>query len=79
MDLVAGWLAVQCLASRWISERETHTHTHPLQTLVLFSGAGVILDRSVFSDKVFADQCHIDGFISDDGYAYYMALRTQVG
>eukprot|EP01139_Manchomonas_bermudensis_P003017 Amastigsp_a7027_21.p2 type:complete len:313 gc:universal Amastigsp_a7027_21:1040-102(-) len=42
------------------------------------TGEGVILDRSVFSDAVFADQGLIDKVISPEGYAYYLELRTQM-
>ncbi len=30
-------------------------------------GEGAILDRSVFSDIVFANVCHREGYITDDG------------
>ncbi|KAL0229850.1 hypothetical protein PCE1_003414 [Barthelona sp. PCE] len=48
-------------------------YAHAL-SLVL-EGNDVILDRSIFSDSVFADQTHIDGFIDEAGYAYYYELR----
>lgn len=46
---------------------------HALQT-----GEGVLLDRSIFSDSVFADQGLIDKVISPEGYEYYLQLRNQM-
>jgi deoxyadenosine/deoxycytidine kinase len=42
------------------------------------TGEGVILDRSVFSDIVFAVKNKIDGNISEEGFKYYMQLREQM-
>lgn len=33
----------------------------------MITGGGVILDRSIFSDIVFANVCHEEGYISDEG------------
>lgn len=44
----------------------------PIHNIVLFhtlhnAGQGVILDRSVYSDCVFANVCRDEGYISADG------------
>ena len=39
---------------------------------------GVILDRSIFSDAVFAEQNFEDGHISQRGMAYYRRMRGQM-
>ncbi|KNC56324.1 deoxyguanosine kinase [Thecamonas trahens ATCC 50062] len=61
----------------WLVRQRFYTYIAALN-LMAASGQGVILDRSVFSDKVFADKCREDGFISEEGYAYYMALRARM-
>ena len=42
------------------------------------SGKTVILDRSIFSDIVFAEQNFNDGNISKDGYKYYLNIRSSL-
>ena len=42
------------------------------------SGEGVILDRSVYSDWVFAENSRRDGTISPEGFDYYSKLRTHM-
>ncbi|CAB4013544.1 Deoxyguanosine kinase [Paramuricea clavata] len=42
------------------------------------SGQGVLLDRSLFSDHVFATVSHGDGNISNEGYKRYCRLRSQM-
>ena len=42
-------------------------HTHPAPAHTHNLGDGVILDRSVYSDSVFANVCKNEGFISEDG------------
>eukprot|EP01104_Vermistella_antarctica_P011156 TRINITY_DN3090_c0_g1_i1.p2 TRINITY_DN3090_c0_g1~~TRINITY_DN3090_c0_g1_i1.p2 ORF type:complete len:275 (-),score=59.82 TRINITY_DN3090_c0_g1_i1:165-989(-) len=42
------------------------------------TGKGVILDRSVFSDWVFAEQNRRDGNIDEAGFQYYMHLRNRM-
>ncbi|XP_001634243.3 deoxyguanosine kinase isoform X2 [Nematostella vectensis] len=44
---------------------------------VLTTGQGVLLDRSVFSDCVFADVNYKEGTISEEGYKYYNELKTK--
>jgi deoxyadenosine/deoxycytidine kinase len=41
-------------------------------------GETVLLDRSVYSDWVFAEKNRIDGTISEQGFDYYMAIRKQM-
>lgn len=48
-----------------LSHLLSHTHPAPAHTHNL--GDGVILDRSVYSDSVFANVCKNEGFISEDG------------
>ena len=42
------------------------------------TGQGVILDRSIYSDWVFAEKNRRDGNISEEGFAYYASLRSQM-
>jgi thymidylate kinase len=52
-----------------------------LSTLLLYAlgpGKTAILDRSVYSDWVFAEKNRLDGNISEEGFAYYEALRAQL-
>lgn len=44
----------------------------------LESGSSVILDRSVWSDWVFAENSRVDGLISPEGFEYYLAIRGQM-
>ncbi len=41
------------------------------------SGQGVILDRSIYSDRVFAKVCTSEGFISSEGSSVpYIVIRS---
>ena len=42
----------------------------------LLTGQGVVLDRSVYSDSVFAVANRKDGNISEEGFAFYQMLRA---
>ncbi|EGG17957.1 deoxyguanosine kinase [Cavenderia fasciculata] len=42
------------------------------------ASAGVILDRSVFSDWVFAENCRREGLISSEGFSKYSDKRKQL-
>jgi deoxyadenosine/deoxycytidine kinase len=50
--------------------------THPLFFHIL--GKGGILDRSVFSDWVFAEKNRLDGNISEEGFREYLNERNQM-
>jgi deoxyadenosine/deoxycytidine kinase len=39
---------------------------------------GVLLDRSIFSDWVFAKMNYDDGNISEEGYKFYMETREKM-
>lgn len=60
----------------WIFKQRFRTYIaatkHVLQT-----GQGVLLDRSVFSDTVFADVNFQQGTISLEGYEYYKDLKKK--
>lgn len=60
----------------WIFKQRFRTYIaatkHVLQT-----GQGVLLDRSVFSDRVFADVNFQQGTISLEGYEYYKDLKKK--
>lgn len=45
---------------------------------MLRTGRSVILDRSIFSDVVFAQNSFESGQISAAGYAYYLTLRDKL-
>eukprot|EP00766_Chilomastix_caulleryi_P000046 gnl/Chilomastix_caulleri/1041.p1 GENE.gnl/Chilomastix_caulleri/1041~~gnl/Chilomastix_caulleri/1041.p1 ORF type:complete len:226 (+),score=62.52 gnl/Chilomastix_caulleri/1041:56-733(+) len=42
------------------------------------TGRGVVLDRSVWSDCVFADNCHNDGLMTDEEYEAYWVERMNL-
>ncbi|MDP2435420.1 MAG: deoxynucleoside kinase, partial [archaeon] len=44
----------------------------------LRTGQSVVLDRSVYSDWVFAENSRSDGTISPEGFEYYLAIRSQM-
>eukprot|EP00761_Pharyngomonas_kirbyi_P002558 gb/GECH01002562.1/.p1 GENE.gb/GECH01002562.1/~~gb/GECH01002562.1/.p1 ORF type:complete len:284 (+),score=75.65 gb/GECH01002562.1/:1-852(+) len=45
---------------------------------IVKENCGVILDRSIYSDSVFAEKNFIDGNIDDEGYEYYKQLRSEM-
>ncbi|XP_078376426.1 deoxyguanosine kinase-like isoform X1 [Oculina patagonica] len=60
----------------WIFKQRFRTYMEATKH-VLQTGQGVLLDRSVFSDAVFAEVNHQQGTISHEGYEYYNDLRKQ--
>jgi len=60
----------------WIFRQRFRTYIAATEH-VLKSGQGVLLDRSVFSDAVFAEVNYQQGSISQEGYEYYKELRKQ--
>lgn len=59
----------------WIFEQRLNIYIQAVKHLIETS-QGVLLDRSIFSDKVFADVGLSDGNISPEGYAFYMNIRN---
>lgn len=60
----------------WIYRQRYLTFVAAVQH-ILETGQGVILDRSVYSDRVFAVVNRNDGNISEEGYRFYEELRLQ--
>lgn len=60
----------------WIFKQRFRTYVEATKH-VLSSGQGVLLDRSLFSDAVFAEVNYQQGTISHEGYKYYQDLRKQ--
>lgn len=61
----------------WILRLRFVTYAHAVEYAARTGGVAV-LDRSIFSDWVFAEQNRIDGNISEQGFAYYMELRQHM-
>lgn len=62
----SGWRIQSCCYLKYIHTRK-FIHSCPW-----ISGEGVILDRSVYSDCVFAHVCKKEGFISAEGEAIFL-------
>lgn len=62
----------------WLLKQRFETYSAALQYAAFHPGSGVLLDRSVFSDIVFAQKNYEDGNIDDDGFEEYLALRQQL-
>jgi thymidylate kinase len=45
---------------------------------IVATGEGAVLDRSIFSDWVFAEKNRLDGNISSEGFWYYTQLREKM-
>lgn len=61
----------------WLLRQRFHTYI----TALLYhyeTGKGIILDRSIFSDEVFALKNYRDGNITKEGYEEYLRLREQM-
>jgi len=61
----------------WLLKQRYQTYVAALRQLVT-GGGGIILDRSVWSDWVFAEKNRQDGNISEEGFQYYVQLRTRM-
>jgi len=61
----------------WLLKQRFLTYISAIKH-ILATGEGVILDRSVFSDWVFAEKNLRDGNIGLEGYEYYKSLRNQL-
>lgn len=65
----------------WLLRRRFETYLEALQHTMQEGGtgtSGVLLDRSVFSDYVFAVKNYQDGNISPEGFNYYLELRDKM-
>ena len=60
----------------WILQQRYQTYLQAAKYLIT-TGNGVILDRSVYSDIVFANVCHKEGYINEVGYQKYMLWRRR--
>ena len=60
----------------WIFQQRLHMYIQAVNH-IYETGQGVLLDRSVFSDKVFADVGYADKNITPEGYGFYMYIRTR--
>ena len=61
----------------WFLDVRVKHYSHAVEFAKAHPETTVILDRSVFSDYVFALNCHNDGFISDAQFAQYMERYTE--
>jgi deoxyadenosine/deoxycytidine kinase len=61
----------------YLLRRRFHTYVAALQHM-LETGQGAVLDRSIFSDWVFAEKNRLDGNIDSEGFFYYSQLRDQM-
>lgn len=58
----------------WLMSRRFHMHQEAIRH-VLSTGQGVVMDRSIYGDYVFARRLHLDGHIDARGFDNYMAMR----
>ncbi len=61
----------------WLLKQRFRTYISAIRHIIA-TGKGAILDRSIYSDWVFAERNRLDGNISEEGFAYYQALRDQM-
>eukprot|EP00695_Tsukubamonas_globosa_P001556 TRINITY_DN2603_c0_g1_i1.p1 TRINITY_DN2603_c0_g1~~TRINITY_DN2603_c0_g1_i1.p1 ORF type:complete len:177 (-),score=48.37 TRINITY_DN2603_c0_g1_i1:51-581(-) len=61
----------------WLLRQRYLTYASAVK-MVIESGSSVILDRSVYSDWVFAVKNVEDGNISEEGFQYYSQLRNKM-
>ncbi|KAN0053330.1 hypothetical protein ACTA71_009779 [Dictyostelium dimigraforme] len=64
------------IMQKWLLNQRYNTFLNALQ-YSLENEQGVILDRSVYSDWVFAENCRSEGLISEDGFKEYNSIRDQ--
>ena len=60
----------------WILQQRYNTYISAMRHM-LTTGQGIVLDRSVFSDCVFANVGRKQGFISAEGYAIYKKCQKE--
>lgn len=62
---------------RWAFTMQTHfIIRRAVSAGAVASGAGAILDRSLYGDRIFAEMLHEDGYMSEDEFATYDELYT---
>eukprot|EP01112_Ceratiomyxa_fruticulosa_P017662 TRINITY_DN554_c0_g1_i2.p1 TRINITY_DN554_c0_g1~~TRINITY_DN554_c0_g1_i2.p1 ORF type:complete len:281 (+),score=53.82 TRINITY_DN554_c0_g1_i2:352-1194(+) len=61
----------------WLLKQRFRTFVSAIQH-VISNGKGVILDRSVFSDWVFAEKNRRDGNITEEGFSEYLEIRNKL-
>ena len=61
----------------WLLNLRYKTYIEALE-YIKSTGRGVVLDRSVWSDCVFADNCHNDGLMTDEEYEAYWNERSSL-
>jgi deoxyadenosine/deoxycytidine kinase len=61
----------------WLLKQRYKTYIQSLR-YILKTGRSILLDRSVFSDWVFAEKNRRDGNISEAGYQFYLKTRNQM-
>lgn len=61
----------------YLLRRRFHTYVAAVQHM-LATGQGAVLDRSIFSDWVFAEKNRLDGNIDTEGFFYYSQLRDRM-
>lgn len=61
----------------WLLRQRFNTYVEALNHVRQTRG-GVVLDRSIYSDWVFAEKNVQDGNICREGYQYYLSLRKQM-
>ena len=61
----------------WLLRQRFETYLAAMKHIAT-TGESVILDRSLFSDWVFAEKNRLDGNISEEGFKEYSALREEM-
>ncbi|EAL67033.2 deoxyguanosine kinase [Dictyostelium discoideum AX4] len=64
------------IMQKWLLNQRYNTFLNALQ-YSLENEQGVILDRSVYSDWVFAENCRSEGLISAEGFKEYNSIRDR--
>ncbi|KAM9963182.1 hypothetical protein ACTFIW_006405 [Dictyostelium discoideum] len=64
------------IMQKWLLNQRYNTFLNALQ-YSLENEQGVILDRSVYSDWVFAENCRSEGLISAEGFIEYNSIRDR--
>ncbi|GAM17268.1 hypothetical protein SAMD00019534_004430 [Acytostelium subglobosum LB1] len=62
----------------WLLNQRYNTYLAALDYALNNDNSGVVLDRSMFSDWVFAENCRKEGLISPEGFKQYTAIRDSM-